>query len=422
MRPSENRRRLLAALGAGAFAVTAGCADQLSGDDEGEGQEEEEEEEEEAEAGIDADLQWSTEEDWNDAQGRTGVVSSTMGGRDADTLSLGYDPSSEPVSEFDSFWPLDEGDAEADTFADLFGDVDLTHDPDQGETSALNPAAPGMFGGSSVEFGGEDTLLGELPVDPGEDWTMGVWVWLDTPEDWACAMMMETLENVHDPPEEDPEDAGEALGLLPTDDPPAFKIGSVGRTDGRGSPVNTQQWHLHVIRYQADHNLAEGYLDGELDYPIQPEEGEEWVHGLENLTLGLRRAGSNNYPFNGRLDLAFATQGLVSEEDIQRLYEAAFEGRLVTAAQSSSEEAASLEVAAEVPIETAASVTVHQDTNGDGESDHSQSVNLSDDAESYGLDGFEAADDGAYWIEIGLQTSDPEITPHIGSVGLAFDG
>jgi hypothetical protein len=360
-------------------------------------------------------LEWPTDSDWADVQERDGVVS-TNGGEEGDTLALGYDPTAKPVSDFDAFWPFDENDPDTDTFADAIGDADLTHDLDQWEfTDNIDPSAPGLFGGTSVEFAGEDALLGELPVDPGEDWTMGLWVRLDSPEDWACAMMMETLE------EEQPDDEGEALGLLPANDPPAFKIGSVSRTDGRGSTVDSGEWHFHVIRYEAAHNLAEGYLDGELDYPIQPEDGEEWVPDLQNLTLGLRRAGSNDYVFNGRLDLAFATQGLVPEEDIQQLYEAAFEGRLVTAPQSATEEAVDLEVAATIPVETAATVTVHQDTTGDGESDISQTITLSDDAESYGLDGFEAADDGVYWVAIDLQTSDPEVTPRIGSVAVELD-
>lgn len=41
--------------------------------------------------------------------------------------------------------------------------------------------------------------------------------------------------------------------------------------------------------------------------------------------------------------------------------------------------------------------------------------------ESYGLDEFEAADDGAYWAVIDLQTSDPEVTPRIGSVAVGLD-
>jgi hypothetical protein len=431
MEPSENRRRLLAALGAGAFTVAAGCTDGLSDDADGDGGEtdgdedeaeafedegEDVEEEEEGYTGTVA-LEWSTESDWADAQGRTGVVSSALGGRDPDTLSLGYDPASEPVSELDSFWPLDEDDPDADTFADLFGDADLVHDPERWEFSdEIDPSAPGLFGGTSVEFDGEDAIVHDgLPVDPSEDWTMGVWVWLDDPEDLSCAMMMES------PGGPDPDDEGEALGILPSNAPPAFKIGSVNNTPGHGSEFNTQEWHFHVIRYQADHNLVEGYFDGEEDYPVQPEDGEEWIPGLQDLTLGLRRSGSNDYVFDGRLDAAWMTQGLVSEDDIRRLYEAAFEGRLITAAQSADGEAVGLEVTAEVPVETAASVTVHQDTNGDGESDLSQTVNLNDDTESYGLDGFEESEGSDYWVEVALQTGDPEVTPRIGSVGLAFD-
>jgi hypothetical protein len=94
---------------------------------------------------------------------------------------------------------------------------------------------------------------------------------------------------------------------------------------------------------------------------------------------------------------------------------------LVTAPQSATEEAVDLKVAATIPVETAATVTVHQDITGDGESDISQTITLSDDAESYGLDGFEAADDGVYWVAIDLQTSDPEVTPRIGLVAVELD-
>jgi hypothetical protein len=246
---------------------------------------------------------------------------------------------------------------------------------------------------------------------------MGLWVRLDAdPDDerHGTAMMLEGVAG-NRPGEDD-----EALGLLPNYDPPAFKIGSVNNTPGYGSELDRGEWHFHVIRCQPGHNLAEGYLDGESEYPIQPEDGEEWVPDLHDLVLGRRRVGSNDYIFRGRLDAAWMTQGLVPEDDIRRLYETAFEGRLATAPQSADGEAVALEATAGIPVETAVSVTVHQDTTGDGESDRSQTVTLSDGTESYRLDGFEEREGGEYWVEIALQTGDPEVTPHVESVGVAF--
>jgi hypothetical protein len=360
-------------------------------------------------------LEWSTEADWNDAQERVGVPGADVDWRDPATVALGYDPAVEPVSEFDAFWPLDEDDPDTETFADALGDTDLVHDPEEwGFSDEIDPAAPGLFGGTSVEFAGGDALLGEdVPIDPAEDWTMGLWVWLgDDPDDQShgAAMMLEGVDD------DQPDQYDVALGLLPNYDPPAFKIGSVDTTPGYGSEVDRGEWHFHVIRYQASDNRVQGYLDGTFDYSIQPEDGEEWVPDLHDLVLGRRRVGHNDYIFRGRLDAAWMTQGLVSEDAIQHLYETAFEGGLVTAPQSGDREAATLEATAEVPEGTIVSVTVHQDTSGNGESDVSQTVDIEEETGSYELDGFEEREGSDYWVEIVLGTDDPEVTPHVESI------
>jgi hypothetical protein len=407
MKSSQNRRRFLAALGIGTASM-AGCTDMLGSSDVA-GTEE----------GVTdegpSELEWSTGSDWTDAQERTGVVSGGVGGRDPDALSLGYDPTAEPVSEFDAFWPLDEDDPDTETFADALGDTDLVHDPEEwGFSDEIDPAAPGLFGGTSVEFAGGDALLGEdVPIDPAEDWTMGLWVWLgDDPDDQShgAAMMLEGVDD------DQPDQYDVALGLLPNYDPPAFKIGSVDTTPGYGSEVDRGEWHFHVIRYQASDNRVQGYLDGTFDYSIQPEDGEEWVPDLHDLVLGRRRVGHNDYIFRGRLDAAWLTQGLVSEEDIRRLYETAFEGGLVTAPKPSTQRAIGLEVTAEVPEGTSVSVTVHQDIAGDGGSDVSQTVDIEEETGSYELDGFEEREGSDYWVEIVLGTDDPEVTPHVESI------
>jgi hypothetical protein len=430
MQPPRNRRRFLGALGTGAFAFAAGCAEQLpiteedpepEEDDEEEeppedDDEEEEEEEEEEDIPTRSELEWSTGSDWADAQEREGVVSADMSGRDADTLALGYDPTVEPISEFDAFWPLDEDEPDADTFADALGNADLIHDPDQWDfTDDIDPDAPGLLGGTSVEFSGDDAIIHEdIPIDPDENWTIGLWVWLDDidPEEHAHsnAMMLESVTG------QEPDEDDEALGLMPNNDPAAFKIGSVNNTAGYGSEVDREQWHFHVIRYQASDTRAQGYLDGAFDYSVQAEDGEEWIPDLHDITLGRRRVGISDYIFHGRLDSPWMTQGLVSEETIRQLYNTAFEGRLVTTAQSVAQEAVDLEVVADIPDETSVAVTVHQDTTDNGESENSQTVDIDDDTESYELDGFEAADDGAYWIEIEFETDDREVTPRVESV------
>jgi hypothetical protein len=430
MDPSRDRRRFLATLGAGSLAFAAGCVDDFptdidtgTGDDaeppENDDPEIDDADDEEPDPPRPTEHEWSTEADWDDARGRTGVVSGDLGGRDPDTLALGYDPAVEPVSEFDAFWPLEEDDSDTETFADALGDAVLVHDPEEwGFSDDIDPSATGLFGGTSVEFDGDDALVNEdVPIDPAEDWTMGLWVWFDGPEEQphSNAMMLESVDG--DQPDED----DEALGLMPNIDPPAFKIGSVNNTPGYGTEIDREEWRFHVLRYRASDNSAEGYLDGEFEYSVEPEDGEEWIPDLHDVALGRRRVGDSGKIFNGRLDVPWMTQGLVSEEDIRRLYETAFEGRLVTDRRLAAGEATGLEVTAEVPDGTAVSVTVHQDASGDGESDVSQAVDIEEETESYGLDGFEEADDGAYWVEVALETEDPEVTPRVESIVVEFD-
>lgn len=61
-------------------------------------------------------------------------------------------------------------------------------------------------------------------------------------------------------------------------------------------------------------------------------------------------------------------------------------------------------------------MTINQDATGDGTNDTSQTINLRDSVKSYELDGFEASDDGAYWVTIELKTREREVTPRIESI------
>lgn len=422
MKSVQNRRRFLSALGTSSVVFAAGCigrsdtesddnvnTNETLSDENNENNENKEDDEPDSPERI--ELKWSTSSDWDNAQEREGVVNINVGGRNAESLALGYDPTTERTSEFDAFWPLDEDDPDADTFVDVLGNADLSHDPERwGFTDDIDPSTPGLLGGTSVEFSGDDAILHEgIPIDPSENWTMGLWVWFDGPEDQphSTAMMLESVAE------------DEALGLMPNVDPPAFKIGSVNNTPGYGTEIERQQWHFHVIRYQASDTRVQGYLDGEFDYSIQPEDDpEEWIPKLHDVTLGHRRVSSMDKIFNGRLDSAWMTQGLVSEDDIRWLYNIINngEGRLTTPSKPAPQKAANLKVAADVPDKTTVSVTIHQDTIGDGTSDTSQTIDVSDGANLYELDGFKAINDGTYWATIELKTDDREITPRVESV------
>lgn len=427
MRSVQNRRRFLSLVGTSSVVYAAGCIErsdtesdddadmkEILPDEDNDGNESKSDDESTPPERI--ELEWSTSSDWDNAQERERVVNINVSGRDTDSLALGYDPGTEPISEFDAFWPFKEDDPDADTFVDVLGNVDLSHNPEQwGFTDDIDPSTPGLLGGTSVEFSGDDAILHEgLPIDPSEDWTMGLWVWFDGPEDQphSNAMMLESVTD-----EEDMD--GEALGLMPNVDPPAFKIGSVNNTPGYGTEIERQQWHFHVMRFRASDTTVQGYLDGEFDYSIQPEDdSEEWIPELHDVTLGRRRVSSMDKIFNGRLDSAWMTQGLVSEDDIRWLYNIInnANGKLTTASKPAPQKAMNLNVAADTPDETTVSITIHQDTTGDGTSDTSQTIDVSDGENSYDLDGFKEIDNGTYWATIELRTDDREITPRVKSV------
>ncbi|MFC6906847.1 LamG-like jellyroll fold domain-containing protein [Halalkalicoccus tibetensis] len=419
MKLAQNRRRFLSTLGTSSVVFTAGCIgqsdtksdDNANPDETPSNEENESKEDDEPDSPERIELKWSTSSDWDNAQEREGVMNINVGGRNAESLALGYDPTADRISEFDAFWPLDEDDPDADTFVDALGSADLSHDPERwGFTDDIDPSTPGLLGGTSVEFSGDDAILHEgLPIDPSENWTMGLWVWFDGPEDQphSNAMMLESVTD------------DEALGLMPNVDPPAFKIGSVNNTPGSGTEIERQQWHFHVIRYQASDTRVQGYLDGEFDYSIQPEDdSEEWIPELHDVTLGHRRVSSMDKIFNGRLDSAWMTQGLLSEDDIRWLYNITNkgEGKLTTMPKQAPQQAVNLKAAADIPDKTTVLVTIHQDITGNGTSDTSQTVDISDGANSYELDGFKAIDGGTYWTTIELKTDDRETTPRVESV------
>jgi Concanavalin A-like lectin/glucanases superfamily len=420
MKPDQNRRRFLSALGTSSVGFAAGCIgrsdtksdDNATTDETLADEDNENNEDDNPDSPERIELKWSTSSDWDNAQEREGVVNINVDERNTEFLALGYDPAAERISEFDAFWPLDEDDSDADTFVDVLGNADLSHDPERwGFTDDIDPSTPGLLGGTSVEFSGDDAILHEgIPIDPSENWTMGLWVWFDGPEDQphSNAMMLESITD------------DEALGLMPNVDPPAFKIGSVNNTPGYGTEIERQEWHFHVMRYQASDTKVEGYLDGEFDYSIQPEDNpEEWIPELHDVALGHRRVSTDKI-FNGRLDSAWITQGLLSEDDIRWLYDIINngEGRLTTASKPAPQKAANLKVAADVPDKTTVSVTIHQDTTGDGTSDTSQTIDVSDGTNSYELDGFKALNNGTYRTTIELKTDDQEITPYVESVTL----
>lgn len=425
MKSGPSRRQILSALGISSVAFTAGCIGEsdteaddnadtdeaLSDEDNEHDRNNEDEKDDEPDDPEPITLEWSTSSDWDNAQEREGIVNINVGGQTAESFALGYDPTAERISEFDAFWPLDEDDPDADTFADVLGNADLSHDPERWDfTDNIDPSTPGLLGGTSIEFSGDDAILHEgLPVDPSENWTMGLWVWFDGSEDQPHSNAI-SLESV----------AGdEALGIMPNVDPPAFKIGSVNNTPGYGTEIDRQHWHFHVIRYQASDTEIRGYLDGEFDYSIQPEDSpEDWIPELHDITLGRRRVSSMNKIFNGRLDSAWMTQGLLSEDDIRWLYDIVDngEGKLTTASKWAPQKAMNIEVSAAVPDHTTVSVTIHQGTTGDDTSNTSQTIDVSDGTDTYELDGFEPMDDGTYWATIELTTDDREVTPRVESV------
>ena len=221
----------------------------------------------------------------------------------------GYDPASPPVDGFAHLWSPGDRDS---PFVDRIGEADFTVGSD-----SVTPGASGVFGDDAVRYDESGYLIyrGDVDIETDESFSMGAWISHAQTGDYGAVLLLQN------------EDDGEALGIGVNAgrdvNRPYPKVLSVDRTNGWGSTgYSNGQWHLHVLRYDADSGTAELWFDGELDYEVAVDNADGWVPALADgeIVSGFRPVASRDYPFAGRIAWPWVAQGLIDPADIQLLY------------------------------------------------------------------------------------------------------
>lgn len=76
-------------------------------------------------------------------------------------------------------------------------------------------------------------------------------------------------------------------------------------------------------------------------------------------------------------------------------------------------------VDANVPTETTATVTVYEDTSGNGSADNEETITINDGTDSYSLTGLAGGEGNDYWMHIELSNSNVEKTAVINNIELS---
>ncbi len=349
-------------------------------------------------------LLWSTQSDWDAAQSREGVVTRAVGNSDQDTIKIGYDPNHGVPSEFDHYWTFDEA---SEYWMDEVGNANLSDVAPLGGSptrTGFSTEEPGVAGEYSI-WTDRDELVeyGGMPIDPTDDWTLGWWVYYnESMSDFRQGFVL------------DDSSGSESVGLGTSD--MDFKIGSVGRTPGTGQSLNTGQWYFKVLTYDATGDTLTGYVDGDLDYSVDPSGDGSWLNDIDVIRFGDREAGTGTGVI-ARHDSGFLMQDMLSASQISDLDKIRSQGNLTTGKQSAGGEVVELNTDATVPSGTSITITVNQDTNSDGTADNTESVSIGDGMNTYGLSNF--ADTSAdIWLDIDLATNDIETAPELHSAEL----
>lgn len=335
-------------------------------------------------------LYWNSQGDWDDAQSRERVVTRDVGVRVPDEIWQGYDPRHPLVNDAVAYWPFDES-----TPIDEIGTAN-------GTRSGTTSGAAGILGSNAYTFDGTDdyVAVNSMPLaNPGSSWTANMWVYTTRTSIYQLYFSLEDSA------------AQESLGIGNWNDGNA-KIYSAGRTPGVGTAMPTGAWTMMTLRWDSATQTAALFINGAFNYDVAPSGGGSIFASANQLTLGNRRVGSNR-PIEGRANEFLLFDRALSNTEIQALYDTISSGTLTSGTRIADAGALELTTVSSVPLGSSASVTLNQH---DGTTSHSQTVSLAGGTETHALTGFSNLNDAQYWLDISLNSTNPEVTAKVDSV------
>lgn len=330
-------------------------------------------------------IKWEFEGEWEDAQERKGVVTNDRGGRDGDEIWAGLDPDFIPFrDDAAAYWDLQEDDG-ATAAEDLIGDND-------GSINGATPGHDGIFEAQSYDFGSySDEVNVETTWEPPQDGsTVVAFGYLTDPNNFE-------------------DDEGAIIGSngSPDGDPGRHYFGFreaqlfFGSGDefqeGISAPIELDTWHMFAMAQ--DGSTAWGFFDGDEVHSYS----FEWGEPPEELVIGQRSNGDDWGPWSGRISDVIAYDRVLTESEIGEIWNELQEHTLTTDTKTFDERVQSATAQFDRDIlDEDGSIVINQDTDGDGEANHSESVELIDGEDTYTFDNFVQEDGAEYWVEVTL--------------------
>lgn len=365
-----------------------------------------------------AELTWQGQADWDAAQDQYRVAANGLGPFDPDTLRIGFDPDYSPLADAEHYWPLS---STSDT-TDVAGGHSVT-------IHGTQPTS-GVFGTDALSFEYEN-----------QDW-----VEVGTPSGFDHGDDMTVMAHISPP---DP----------PLSEPQYSYI--MGFAQGDVSDTQSGNWILHIDELRDDDDewrMAWAYHDGtdwqpsgehlsfhrrELDpyedyilvatFDFTDNHAEMTLNGIHDAkqfdnnsrdkptgaasAIGDRNPDSGNYWTGTISNVAYWSRSLTRDERtaLTTLNDG---GSLITATKSDSDAAVELTTNAAVGAQRQIDVAIHQDVDGDGEPENSQTVAIDNGENTYDLAGFDEVDGADYWLEIQLDTESMAQTPELYSASV----
>lgn len=348
-------------------------------------------------------VEWSTQADWDAAQSRSRIVSRDIGVRTGSEVALGLDTEHGVASDAVAYWPMD----------DSSGSLSEVVSGGSATNSNLNYQNTGPLGTYSVDFDGSSAYaIQDVSSDPTGGGSFSVAAWVDK----------RALTNTADVLIRNGTTYGGTYFLQYWSENRIFfgYYYSSGNYEASSYFHDTESsitQHLIVATYDEGAGSLTVYVDGVAD-SISVTETRPSVS--DNINIGRSPVSNSHRYFNGRMGWVALWDRALSQsevDEIQATY-ASGSGSLTTATKSGDGAAQSIDVQADRPINTSASITVNQTHSGGSEQ---QTVNIGDGGNSYSLSGFVDESASDYWLDLDLSTSDDTQSPAIDSGGLTLE-
>lgn len=333
-------------------------------------------------------LGWSSTDDWQNATGRSNVVTQTFGVRSSDQIQQGWDPDHPPLNDADAYWPLDE--TSGSTAEDAIGNANGTFR--NGGTAGIR----GLLGSNAISFNGSNQYVdfgepnvlmqgGSFSVMMGvrrantSDREILMSVGFNSPGDWR----LEVRDNAR-------------LYFSYVD--------SSGNFNGATFHFGNMTTNLHYVGLTYSGDAAAVYLDGDRDAKTIGGSGRP----RPSRPAALARYGDRDgFFYSGDLtEVVYSNTPYSASAHRDMRGVLTNGGWLETHSQSQHSAPESITTNATVPANTSCSLEVRQNTSGGGSADNTQTINVGDGTRTYDLSSFSGSEGASYSLRVDVDTND----------------